>query len=80
MVAAGGSASAIVFPLHRSQQGCSVLLSYAGLAGAAHDMLTGRAAATSRHAVACRDTDSAAPGLVFVSCLVFGRDARPELG
>lgn len=65
-----GSASAIVFPLHRSQWGCSVLQSYAALAGTARDVPAGRAAVMSWRAVACRDTDSAAPGLMFVTCLV----------
>lgn len=35
---------------------------------------------TSQCAVSCRDTSSTALGLVFVSCLASGRDARPELG
>lgn len=71
----------IVFPPCRSQQGCSVRQSYAGLAGAAHDALAGRAVVMSWRAAARRDTDSATPGLTFMSRrLVFGRDARPKLG
>lgn len=51
------------------------------MAGAAHDALAGRAVVVSWRAVARRDTGSATPGLTFMSRrLVFGRDARPELG
>lgn len=70
-----------MFPPCQSRQGCSVPQSYAGLAGAAHDALAGRAVVVSWRAVARRDTGSATPGLTFMSRrLVFGRDARPELG